>query len=217
MTGFLLSLLHFTSIVIFLVLGGLLLLAGRKYMWILLGAGGFIVAATVAAEIQGLPNAWSLIEEGKWIFLLIAVGAGALGILVAQKYKELSVDIIGFAVGIFIATWFDEILLVLNGQESGEFTWWVAVLFIIAGLAGVWVTRQDPEQALILISVLIGANTISSSLNLDNSRSITAVITLGLALTGVVVQYASLLRERPRMGKRLPPVPHPVSEELPYE
>jgi hypothetical protein len=198
-------------------LGGILLLTGRKYMWILLGAGGFLIAAALTAEIQGYPNSWSLIEEGQWISLLIAVGIGALGVYVGQHYEHLSVDIIGFAIGVFVATWFDEVLLVLNGQDTNDFTWWVALIFIAAGFVGVWVTRQDPEQALILISVLIGARTISDGLNLDQTKNMTAVITLGLALTGVVVQYASLLRERPRIGQQLPPVPHPISEELPYE
>lgn len=217
MPEFLLTIVYFVLTVTFLALGGLLLLAGRKYVWILLGAGGFIVAATLAAEVQGYENAWALVQEGLWISLLIAVGVGALGIIISQHYVSLSVDIIGFAIGLFIATWFDEILLVLNEQDSGEFTWWVALLFIGAGLVGIWVTRRDPDQAMILISVLIGANTIGNGLNMDQSSNWTAVITLGLALTGVVVQYAALLRERPRLGQQLPPVPHPISEELPFE
>lgn len=217
MSDFLYAVLSFLLTVVFLGLGGLLLLAGRKYMWILLGAGGMIIAATIAAEVQGYPNAWSLIEEGSWLSLLIAVGVGVLAVYIGQNYEHLSADIIGFAVGVFIATWFDEVLLVLNGEESTEFTWWVALMFVAAGIAGVWATRQDPDQALILISVLIGANTISNGLDMDPESNWTAVVLLSLTLTGVVVQYASLLRERPRMGQRLPPVPHAVSEELPYE
>lgn len=210
-------LVNFLLTVIFLGLGGVLLLAGRHYLWILLGAGGLLVTATLAAEIQGYENAWSLIEEGEWIALLIALLIGVLGVYIGKNYERLSVDLIGFAVGLFIATWFDEILLVMNGQDASEFTWWLALLFIGAGILGVWITRQDPDQAVILISVIIGANTISDGLHLDETRSITAVISLGLTLTGVVVQYASYLRERPRIGQQMPPVPHPISEDLPYE
>ena len=211
------AVIHFILTVLILGLGGLLLLTGRKYIWVLLGAGGFLIAATLAAEVQGLPNIWALVEQRMWISLLISVGIGALGVYVGQNYEHLSTDIIGFAVGLFIATWFDEILLYLNGQNQDDFTWWLVLLFIAAGIIGVWVTRQDPDQALILISVVIGARTIADGLNLDPSQNITAVISLGLALTGVVVQYASYLREQPRLGRQLPPVPHPVSEELPYE
>ena len=210
-------LVNFLLTLIFLGLGGVLLLAGRHYLWILLGAGGLLVTATLAAEIQGYENAWSLIEEGEWIALLIALLIGVLGVYIGKNYERLSVDLIGFAVGLFIATWFDEILLVMNGQDASEFTWWLALLFIGAGILGVWITRQDPDQAVILISVIIGANTISDGLHLDETRSITAVISLGLTLTGVVVQYASYLRERPRIGQQMPPVPHPISEDLPYE
>ena len=213
----LLNVVIFLLTVVFLGLGGILLLAGRKFMWILLGAAGFLITATLAAEILGLPNSLSLVEEGKWISLLIAVGVGALGVYVSQNYEHLSIDIIGFAVGVYVATWFDEILLVLNGQDKDDFTWWVALIYIAAGIISIWVTRQDPEQALILISVIIGARTISEGLNMDQSKNITAVMTLGLGLTGVVAQYASYLRERPRLGQRLPPVPHPISEDIPYE
>ncbi len=209
--------LHFALTVLFVTLGGMLLLAGRKHSWILLTAGGFLVAATLFAEFRGQPQASSLVTEGLWVFLLVAAALGILGYFVSVRYKSISIDLIGFAVGLYTASWFDEILLVLNGQEESDFTWWLAVLFIAAGALGVWITRREPDQAMILISVIIGADTITNALNLDSSRSITAVFTLGLALTGVVVQYATLLREQPRLGRRLPPVPHPVSEEMPYE
>lgn len=210
-------LVNFLLTLIFLGLGGVLLLAGRHYLWVLLGAGGLIITTTLAAEFQGYENAWSLIEEEAWIALLIALLIGVLGAYIGNNYERLSVDLIGFAVGVYIATWFDEILLMMNGQDASEFTWWVALIFIGAGFISVWITRHDPDQAVILISVIIGANTISDGLRLDETRSITAVVILGLTLTGVVVQYASYLRERPRIGQQLPPVPHPISEEMPYD
>lgn len=208
---------NFLLMVIFIGLGGILLLAGRHYLWILLGAGGFLITATLLAEIQGYMNSLTLVDENEWIFLLIALGVGAMGVFIGRNYEHLSHDIIGFAAGLYIATWFDEILLVLNGQERNDFAWWVLLLFIGAGILGVWITRKDPEQSMILISVIIGAKTIIEALNLDQTSSFTAVISLSLALTGIVVQYASYLRERPRLGRQLPPVPHPVSDELPYD
>jgi peptidoglycan/LPS O-acetylase OafA/YrhL len=215
--NFLSAVINFLLIVVFIGLGGVLLLAGRHYLWILLGAGGFLITLALAAEIQGYMNSMALMEENDWISILIALGLGAGGVLIGRNYKSLSHDIIGFSVGLYIASWFDEILLVLNGQEQNDFTWWVLLVFIGFGILCVWITRQDPEQSMILISVIIGANTIIEALNLDQASSFTAVIALSLALTGVVVQYASYLRERPRLGRQLPPVPHPVSDELPYE
>jgi hypothetical protein len=216
MNDFFINVIAFILTVIFLGLGGLLLLSGRSYMWILLGAGGFLITATIWAEIEGLPNGWSSVEQNQWIILLVALAVGALGLFVGWNYEDLTVDIMGFAAGLYIAGWFDEILLTLNAQTDSGLTWWLALLFVAAGIAGIWATRQSPEQALILISVLIGARTIGNVLNLDPSSSWTAVILLSLTLTGIVVQYASLLREQPRLGQQLPPVPHPVSDELPY-
>ncbi|MFN2143376.1 MAG: hypothetical protein ACK2U5_23025 [Candidatus Promineifilaceae bacterium] len=216
MNDLLLNILGFVLTVIFLGLGGLLLLSGRKYMWILLGGGGFLITATLAAEVKGLPSGWASVQQNDWILLVIALVMGALGIFIGRNYDHLSADIIGFAAGLYIAAWFDEILLTLNGQEDSGLTWWLALIFVAAGIAGLLVTRRSPEQALILISVLIGAGTIGNVLNLDTSSSWTAVILLSLTLTGIVVQYAALLRERPRLGQQLPPVPHPISDELPF-
>jgi MFS family permease len=216
MNDFFVNVIAFALTVVFLGLGGLLLLSGRSYMWILLGAGGFLITATIAAEIEGLPNGWSSVEQNQWIILLVALAVGALGLFVGWNYEHLTVDIMGFAAGLYIASWFDEILVTLDGRTDSGLTWWLALLFVAAGIAGIWATRQSPEQALILISVIIGAGTIGNVLNLDPSSSWTAVIFLSLTLTGIVVQYASLLREKPRLGQQLPPVPHPVSDELPY-
>jgi hypothetical protein len=215
--NFLTSVLTFLLTAIILGLGGLLLLAGRKYMWILLGAGGFLITAALAAELENVSNTFTLVQDQLWIVLLIALGVGALGVFIARKYESVSHDIIGFAAGLYIASWFDEILLHLNGQDKNEITWWLVLIFIAFGIAGIWITRQDPDEAMILISVIIGARTIAEGLNLDQTNSFTAVITLGLVLTGVVVQYASYLREQPRIGRQLPPVPHPINEELPYQ
>jgi hypothetical protein len=211
------SILTFVLTAAILGLGGLLLLAGRKYRWILLGAGGFLITAALVAELQLNSNAFTLVQDKLWIALLIALGVGILGVIIAQKFERISFDIIGFAAGLYIATLFDEILLFLNDQEKGQITWWLVLIFLAAGIISVWLTRKDPEEAVILISVVIGARTIAEGLNLDQTNSFTAVVTLGLGLTGVVVQYASYLRERPRIGGQLPPVPHPISEDLPYE
>ena len=210
------SILTFLFTAVILAFGGLLLLAGRKYTWILLGAGGFLITAALAAELENVSNTFTLVQDRLWIVFLIALGVGALGIIIALKYENLSQDIIGFAAGLYLASWFDEILLHINGQDQNQITWWLVLLFIAIGIVGIWITRQDPDEALILISVMIGSRTIAEGLNLDETKSYTAVITLGLVLTGVVVQYASYLREQPRIGRQLPPVPHPIDEELPY-
>ena len=197
-------------------LGGLLLLAGRTYLWVLLGVGGLIITAAAIAELRSYPDMWAIIRDVIWIPLLISISVGALGVYLAKTHRKLAIDVIGFGAGVFVATWFDEIFLALSGRTQDESTWWMALILLAAGIIGIWLTRQDPEGSLILISVIIGVYTISSGLNLDRSSSLTAVLTLGLALTGVVVQYASYLREHPRIGRQLPPVPHPVNEELPF-
>jgi len=108
--------LEFLLAVLFMGLGGLLLLAGRKYIWLLLGGGGFLIAAALIAVVLGQDNGWNLAQEQMWIPLLIALLAGVLGIFIAQNYDRLAADIIGFAAGVYIVTWFDQILLYLDNR-----------------------------------------------------------------------------------------------------
>lgn len=215
MVNFLLNLL---IILIAIAVGGTILLAGRRFMWLLFGVAGLLVAATFIAELQGLPNAYALLQNRDWTALLIALAVGGVGVLISLylQHSHRIAPFVGFIAGLLIAGWFDEIIYYLADRppETG-FTWWMALIFLAAGVLGLLLARRSPEETLIFVSVIVGAYLISQTLNLNPSSSFAAVITLGLALLGVVVQYASFLREQPRSARPLPPVPPPVTEELP--
>lgn len=197
-------------------IGGSILLLGRKYYWFLLGVMCMMVTAYFLATLQGLDNEVLLVTEGYWAAVLISLGAGLVGLFVGRWRHDTAVLLIGFVAGVYLATLFDHILLFLSGSTDTELTWWLLVIFAASGVLGAYLTRRNTSEALILISVALGTTVVSKALGLPNDLSLTAVLTLSLALVGIVVQFAAYVRETPRARSVLPAVPAPGSEDLPY-
>ena len=65
----------------------------------------------------------------------------------------------------------------------------------MGGLLGLWLVRTDRHESLILITALVGVELVNDALGLSDTRSITAIILLGLALSGILAQYGAYLRE----------------------
>jgi hypothetical protein len=96
----------------------------------------------------------------------------------------------------------------LSAQVADVLGW---VLILIGGLFGLWLVRQSRDEALILITILIGTELIQDALQLSKTSSWAAILTLGLALAGVLVQYAYYLQETKAMDQQTEPVPAPSS------
>ena len=107
--------------------------------------------------------------------------------------------IIGFFAGADVARWFNEIVsyLVISVAQLSEEIALVAglVVMIIGGLVGLWLVRRARDEALILITMLIGVNLIQEFLFLNLDSSWTAIFIISLALAGILAQYAVYLRE----------------------
>lgn len=197
MLNFLIAILLF---IIGIVLGLYLMLLGRGKLVLttavicLSGTAGLL---TLIKYNEG--NGWILAESRDWLLLGIAIAAGVVGGILGARAKRIAVTVIGFFAGGYIGLWFYEIAYyvvvdIANWPEKTAF--WVGVGILIAGgLLGVWLTRRSEAVAVIMVSVFIGVDLIVSVLNLDMSKSFTAVIALSLALLGLVVQYAQYLRE----------------------
>ena len=197
MGAFLLSVLFFF---IAMILGIYLLLLGRRTLMlttaiICLSGTGSLLALIFLSE----SSAWALTDEPSWLLLGITVAAGIIGGLLGARAEHIAMQVIGFFAGGTIGLWFYDIAfhLVVNIAQWPEQTaFWVGVaILIIGGLLGIFFTRRSEAVAIILISVAVGADLISRALNLSPSGNITAVITISLALLGLIVQYAQYLRE----------------------
>ena len=156
-----------------IVIGGSMLLFGRKYYWVLLGVIMLFLAAYFLATNAGLENPWLLITSGMWVETLIALAIGMVGSLLGRWNKEVALVLIGFAAGAYIITFFDHVLLYMTGQTEVTLRWWLVLLFVLAGIFGAYLTRRSPDEALILISAILGTSVVSTALNLSDESSFT--------------------------------------------
>lgn len=205
-------------IVLGLGIGGYILLAGRRALWVTLGIVGLMAGAELVAVLAlSLDSGWTLLREREWTILLIVLGFGVIGFFIGRHYPDLSVTLIGFLAWANIALWFNTIVHYVStdvmelGTETAVF--FNIPIFIIGGLIGAWLTRRYSDNLLIIITVILGVRLIGLALRLDNESSFTAVIILSLALIGIVVQYAQYLREL-KAAEPLPPAPEPALPEI---
>ena len=182
------------------ILGGYILLFGRRALWASLGIIGLLATADLLAVlVAGLDSGWDLIEQQVWSLLGIALAAGVLGLILGWLKPAWAAALIGFAAGADVALWLFDILAYLVtdiAQLSEQVVLWIGLgLIVLGGLAGLWFVRTYRDEALILITIVLGTRLIILSLGLSTSSSWTAVAILSLALLGVIWQYADYLRQ----------------------
>jgi len=160
------------------VLGGALLLFGRKLFWLFVGVIGFLIGAQIAARFIRGPE-------------LLTIGAGLLlGIIFAVLaifVQTLAIGVAGFLGGGYILLSLGALLGLDRGLSGG-------ILFIIGGAIGVALIVWLFDWALISISALTGSSMIVDAFRLG--RGAAALIFLILLLIGVAVQGAALNAEK---------------------
>lgn len=205
-------LLNVILIIVGLVIGGTVLLAGRRLPWVSLAIIGLAATGNLlAALVVGLDSGWDLVRQGEWLLVGVAFAVAALGWYVGQTRQKVGVALIGIVAGVDIALWLREIIQYFS-TEVGATTTETAVLLnlpamLIGGLLGWWLIRSYRDEALILVTVVLGVEIIFLSLRLNSDSSLTAVLLLSLALAGVVVQYADYLRSLKADTVLEPPAP----------
>lgn len=150
-----------------LLLGAVLLVAGRRLFWMLVGVAGFLVGMWLGLQILG--------PEPESVHWLLAVVAGLIGIALAKLFQKVAVGLAGFFLGGFAAM----DLLQLNLASSGA---WVA--FVVAGIFGAILAGWLFEVALVVFSSYLGAALVIDALNLPETALMLGV----LFVAGVLVQ-----------------------------
>lgn len=199
MAEFLVELLVF---VVGMTVGVTALLSGRRKLWVMLAAVGLYVTLQVTIELLGYDRLWDLVENGEWVWILVAVGMALLGAIIGRTNVRLTHMIIGFLVGVVAMLWLDEIILYALGYspEAQPTEWWMILLVVLGGVVGLVVTVRYPDTSLILYSSIVGTNLIMNTLHLDPNWRWVAILTLSFLLLGVVMQFAQLLREQKASG-----------------
>ena len=164
--------------VISLILGGALLIAGRKLFWLFVGAAGFVAGMQLTTQFWQGPELLAII---------IGLVVGVVFALLAIFLQSVAIGAAGFLAGGYILT----VLAGMIGLNQGAFSW---IVYIIGGIIGVLLVVYLFDWALITLSSLAGASLITQALPL--SSGISGVIFLALVIAGVVIQGSMMQRER---------------------
>ena len=157
------------------VIAGLALLTlGRKIFWLVVAVLGFTTAMTIARQL--LP------EQTEERVLLISIGAGLIGGLLAVFVQRVAIGVAGFLAGGFLALGLTQLI----GMDPGTMG------FMIGGVIGLVLVYPLFEWALMILSSLAGALVLALAFDLPPGAA-TAVFVAAFVL-GLVIQ--GILRKR---------------------
>jgi hypothetical protein len=152
-----------------IILGLVLLTFGRRLFWISVAVAGFLLGM----EFAGL----MLPDRPLWMQLLIALGAGFLGAVLAVLFQRVAFALAGFYGGAYIA--------LISAQALG-LAGSTIILFFAGGVVGAVFAILVMDWAIILLSCLVGAGAIVEVLGLGQNISI--IVFLALVLIGAFAQ-----------------------------
>src|SRR5215210_6984687 len=137
--------------VVSILVGVALLLAGRKLFWLFVGAVGFAYGLRVAPHIfAGVSGP---------ILLLLAIGMGIIGAVLALLFQKLAIGLAGALLG----GYFGAHLAFTLGLNTHEFA---LIPFVIGAVAGAVLVVILFDWALIILSSMAGAILIAQPLTL---------------------------------------------------
>ena len=171
---------NFSLPIISVLVGIALLLFGRRLFWLFVAALGFAIGLQLAPYLSHNPPLW--------LSLLLSLGLGLLGALVAFLLQKLAIGIAGFLVG-------GRLALALAAAFLADHAHYSTVTFVIGGILGAILLLALFDWALIIFSSIEGARLIGDAVHLPSSG--TTVLIVVLAIFGILVQ-AMMFRSRQR-------------------
>jgi len=168
--------------VINLILGGALLLAGRKLFWLFVGAAGFLTGMQLATRFWQGPDLLAII---------VGLVIGVIFALLAIFLQALVIGIAGFLIGGYVLT---VLATMLSIDVTGVMTW---VIYAVGGVSGLILVSFLFDWAIITLSSLAGASLIIQSVFPQGVQSAAGgILFFILFIIGVLIQGSILRRER---------------------
>jgi hypothetical protein len=162
------------------ILGGTLLVLGRKLFWLFVAAIGFVIGIQIASR---------LFHSSELTMIIVGLVLGAIFALVAIFVESLAIGIAGFLGGGYVLL----SIASLFGLDKGLMVW---ASFIVGGIIGVMLVAFLFDWALISISSLAGASMVVSSFRFGPSTG--SVVFIVLLIAGVLIQGTELRKNGPR-------------------
>ena len=160
------------------ILGGTLLVAGRKLFWLFVGAAGFVTGMQLASRFT---------QSSEGLAIILGLILGIIFALLAIFLQRIAIAIAGFLAGGYILT----ALTGLVGLDAGAFFW---IVYVIGGILGVILISLLFDWALIILSSLAGASLVVQGLFAESAMG--GLIYIVLFIIGVVIQASVLRYER---------------------
>jgi uncharacterized membrane protein YeaQ/YmgE (transglycosylase-associated protein family) len=161
------------------LIGAVILFFGRKLFWLCVAAVGFAAGVEIAPHLVQEPS--------PLLALTVALVLGLIGALLALFLQKIAIAVLGFLTGGKLAGAIAAAFFVQYAEHS-------TIIFVIGGIIGAVLLLVLFDWALIVVSSLLGAHLIQSSIVLPPSGS--TIVFIGLAVLGVLVQATSLRRSQ---------------------
>jgi len=169
---------------IYVVIGILLLVGGRKFFWFFVGAIGFITGFTLAEHVLGI--------ESLIMSLSVGIIIGVIGVVIALFLQGFAIFVAGFLAGSYIAY----MIVTSLGLVSQEMFW---ISYIGGGIVGAILLFLLFDWALILLSSAAGGSIITDAFTLEPMME--TAIAIVLALLGIFFQAKIFLKEKKARGR----------------
>ena len=125
-----------------ILIGLVLLFAGRRLFWLFVAMVGFASSYHFVQQLGGIPS--------PFLILMLSIAAGAVGAVIAIFFQKAAIVMAGFATGGYIA-------MILSGPLGGWPAQMVWLPYGIGGIIGAVFLFFVFDWALIFLSTLTGA------------------------------------------------------------
>ncbi len=160
-----------------LIIGIVLLLAGRRLFWLFVGCVGFLAGATYVPQFLPVQDPQTVI--------ILSIGAGIAGALLAIFVKKFAIGMAGFLGGAYFAASIFHVWDVTGIPQS--------IVIIAAGVLGAIAMYAIFDLALIILSSVTGATMITTYFSFN--EQISTAVFFFLVLFGILSQ-SKLFRAR---------------------
>ena len=160
------------------ILGGVLLVAGRKLFWLFVAAAGFVT---------GFQLTTVYFQGSESLSIIVGLVVGAIFAILAIFLQTIAIGIVGFLAGGYIL----QTLATMLGFDTASLAW---IIYIIGGIIGVLLVSFLFDWAIITLSSLAGASLLVEAFQLQSNGPIFLI----LVLAGVIIQGTSLRTETRR-------------------
>jgi hypothetical protein len=152
------------------LVGFAVLIMGRQLFWVSVAGLGFLL---------GMNYATNYFQGSVEMILLVSMGLGIMGAILAYTLQRAAAGLIGFLAGWYIS-------LALIPRVGVGLTEYSTMLSLIAGILGVVLISIALDWSLIILSCLTGTIVISQSLTF--SSNVNLAVSIILFILGFAIQ-----------------------------